>query len=70
MISLGQIMKVFYYYQIENQNHSNTINFPFSLTPEINKNTLIIDDLHSKITTEQEMVTCMDTLQKRGWEIR
>jgi superfamily I DNA and/or RNA helicase len=59
-----------YIYQIENQNNSNTINFPFALTPQINKNTLFIDDLHTKLTTEQEMVTCVDTLQKRGWEIR
>jgi superfamily I DNA and/or RNA helicase len=59
-----------YIYQLENQNHSNSINFPFNISPNINENTLTIHDLYSKITTEQEMVTCIDTLQKRGWQIR
>jgi hypothetical protein len=59
-----------YIYQLENQNHSNSINFPFNISPNINENTLTIHDLYSKITTEQEIVTCIDTLQKRGWQIR
>ncbi len=59
-----------YLYQIENQEILNNLDFPFGLEPEINESTLIINDLHSKIISQQDMVTCIDTLQKRGWSIR
>jgi len=59
-----------YLYQIENQEISNKIDFPFGLEPEINQSTLSINDLHTKIVSQQDMVTCIDTLQKRGWSIR
>jgi superfamily I DNA and/or RNA helicase len=59
-----------YLYQIEKQEILNNLDFPFGLEPEINESTLIINDLHSKIVSQQDMVTCIDTLQKRGWSIR
>jgi superfamily I DNA and/or RNA helicase len=59
-----------YIYQLENKKETNELTFPFNLTPKIEGNSLLVSDLSSKITTEREMVTCIDTLQKRGWEIR
>jgi hypothetical protein len=59
-----------YLYQIENQEILTDLDFPFGLEPEVNESTLIINDLHSKIVSQQDMVTCIDTLQKRGWVIR
>jgi superfamily I DNA and/or RNA helicase len=59
-----------YIFQLENNKHQGKLTFPFGLTPLIDDTKLQIPNLHTKITNQSEMVTCIDTLQKRGWQIR
>jgi hypothetical protein len=56
--------------QIENhEKQEETSIFPLGLNAEKTNNSLIIPNIYENIKEARELVTLVDVLKKRGWEI-
>ncbi len=53
----------------ESTENKQTLNFPLQLNPTIESNKLHVPAIHFNITHAQEMVTVVEVLENRGWEI-
>jgi hypothetical protein len=71
-ISSNEAIDLLRLYLLQLESSSNEViphQFPYSLSPSINGNSLAFDSIYAKIQDANELVTLVNVMENRGWKI-